>query len=179
MSNNIEVETENSKRCSKMSLGQFLESVSSKNKQTFNKENMSNRLKNSAPCRHTLKNGKCVMSHCTFAHSLEELTPPVCFFDKNCKKIGHCNSIHSGETREFWLEKMGYNDVFKNTETSPAKITQEDVFKNTETSPAKITQEDSKVIIIFPEKFSEQKIKNVFEELLKLDISNIEIRRTN
>jgi len=75
------------------------------------KKNMNDRLKNSAPCRNILKFGQCKIINCSFAHCLKDLIPPECVFGEWCKKQG-CNSLHPGETRNEWLQKMGYETIF-------------------------------------------------------------------
>ena len=74
----------------------------------------SQKFKNTIPCRHILNNGECHLSYCTFAHSIEELNAPNCMFDKSCRKID-CRFIHSNESRDQWIERMGYKRMFEST----------------------------------------------------------------
>jgi hypothetical protein len=56
--------------------------------------------------------GVCYRHHCTFAHSMEELTPPSCSFGSNCRmKYGTrpCRFRHDDETVEEWLNRSGVN----------------------------------------------------------------------
>jgi hypothetical protein len=198
------------KRPRKLTLSEFLGEgsfVKKEEKRNYafeklnDKKELAKRLKNSAPCRHIINKGKCIITHCTFAHSMEELTPPLCIFEEGCKKLS-CNSIHPSESRNDWIKKMGYIDIFQNKlyvlprpEHSLEKKEKENnnrwdqdfsnVSKNEKTNSH--SRNDSlsdvtfsprdKVIIIFPERFSDRKIKKVFDTLVDIEISNIEIRR--
>lgn len=236
------------KRPRKLTLSEFLgeglakkeEKRASAFEKLNDKKELAKRLKNSAPCRHILNKGKCVITHCTFAHSMEDLSPPPCLFEESCKKLG-CNSIHPRESRDEWLKKMGYIDIFngkpqvlkrdegytrwdQRASLDPSPVIN-DWFKkghdkphasrkndkeedsnrwdqNIPETPQRVSlapspatsrstspnhsKNDSitfsprdKVVIIFPERFSDRKIKKVFEALVDLDICNIEIRRTD
>lgn len=71
-------------------------------------------LTKSAMCRHYLTRGKCSHTNCNFAHSIAELTPFPCPFDKTCKMFSatcqKCNHIHSSETKESWLVRRNIVD---------------------------------------------------------------------
>ena len=216
-------EVDTPKRPRKLTLGQFLnEGVppsreDEKRDEAFaklnDKKEMVKRLKNSAPCRHVINKGRCVLSFCSFAHSKEELTPPPCLFGNACKKI-NCNNIHPGESREDWLGKMNYDEVFtfkrqimtreprkfkagaksqprergtpreeisnrwdqvEETSFDPPGGQKSESRRNS--APETALSPSDKVVIIFPENFSDRMVKKVFEALLDIEIGNIEVRR--
>jgi len=193
-------EADNPKRPLKLTLGEFLtgsaakKSSEDKRAEAFaklnDKKELAKRLKNSAPCRHMTKKGVCKIKFCSFAHSMEELKAPQCFFEGDCQKLG-CNSIHPGETREEWLGKLGYLNIFNLRVLSRPKEAPTTRWDNlavpkkpTPIHSRKSSLSDTsfsprdKVIIVFPERFSDRKIKRVFEALVDIDIGNIEVRRT-
>ena len=61
--------------------------------QLSNTTDASTRLKATKPCSNVTTRqsdgsfGVCYRTHCTFAHSIEELSDPMCSFDENCRSF--------------------------------------------------------------------------------------------
>lgn len=60
-------------------------------------------------CRHQSERGFCAMNSqgkCTFAHTMEELSPIVCFYNENCINE-RCNRFHPGlgEPMSYYMQK--------------------------------------------------------------------------
>lgn len=67
--------------------------------------------------------GVCTRQQCTFAHSTEELAPPMCIYDSTCRFLygrrdyrtsqlvpnSKCKFRHSHESQEDWLKRSGAN----------------------------------------------------------------------
>lgn len=63
-------------------------------------------------CRHQSESGFCSMNtqgKCTFAHSLEELSPVVCFYNERCVNE-RCTRFHpnKGEPLSYYVQKNGF-----------------------------------------------------------------------
>lgn len=76
-----------------------------------NKEELAKKLVKSKFCRNILEHGKCYRKVCTFAHSLEELSPAKCAFGDVCKfqksKTKTCGFIHPCETKDGFCKRTG------------------------------------------------------------------------
>lgn len=102
------------------------------------------------PCHH----GVCLMSDCTFAHSIEELNPIPCVYNERCVNE-RCNRFHpsKGETVQQYANKNNF--VFP----SP---------------PSEQKIEEEKRIIIH---FEPEEYEIVYEDVYEDDIDILEILR--
>jgi len=50
---------------------------------------------------------KCKNPNCTFAHTLDQLSPVPCRFQKSCKYPQRCGFYHEDETKESYLKRIG------------------------------------------------------------------------
>lgn len=66
-------------------------------------------LKKHAICKRVFSNEECKnyqLERCPFAHSIDELTPPRCKYDKECKT--NCSRWHpQTECKCIWLKRLG------------------------------------------------------------------------
>lgn len=67
------------------------------------------------PCMYLERCNKRADGRCGFAHSIDELQPMVCMFDKRCNKFGvenGCTRFHpSLQTKEEYCERSGFSFV--------------------------------------------------------------------
>jgi hypothetical protein len=61
----------------------------------------------------------CTFEGCTFAHTMEELTPSVCGYQDQCRNKDKCNYIHSGETKEQYVSRLG---LFSKVASPPTPV---------------------------------------------------------
>jgi hypothetical protein len=104
-----------------------------------NKDKIAQTLKCTKGCRNvtTLDSeghfGVCYRQHCTFAHSMEELTPPPCSFGSNCRmKYGSrpCRFRHDDETVEEWITRSGVTRPNLPPTNKDSRKPQESSYKN-------------------------------------------------
>ena len=53
----------------------------------------------------------CKGSKCTYAHNIDELRSTPCIYDRFCINR-KCYNIHSWESRDEWLKKHNYYEIF-------------------------------------------------------------------
>lgn len=63
--------------------------------------------RNTRLCREIKKGNQCRNYRCPYAHSIEELTPLPCTYNKECGTMfTTCDFIHPGETKEHFLNRL-------------------------------------------------------------------------
>ena len=91
-------------------------------------------------CRHILEKGVCLMQTCTFAHSLNELVPLICFYDWRCRNE-RCTRFHpsKGETMEQYAYANGIRFPERYVDQQPPAVVPH--FDNVRTKPCRHVME--------------------------------------
>ena len=151
-----------------------------------NKTHISKVLSFTKPCSNVIKKkangdfGVCYRAECSYAHSKQELKPPVCNFDFSCRfRYGkktlqgivpdtECKFLHSDETPEEWMERTkdkNNTDIVELPETN--EHSRKPVIKD---------EKDETIIITIDTENYQELLKTSIENALKDKKFNIKIQ---